>query len=730
MKSIPPVLLMAVSMLFMLGATTHAPDRRKEAKMPEARADEHPKRLVLDGVPKVRYLKDGLCPFALCLKACTDYLRGEYSYGYILAASGACFRMSWNFTEWDEGNMDLGRLGPEPFRHGLRAVGLKHRFLLKESWWPAATGTDIETLPDGERAKSAFRRNIVQSIRSGKPVLAFGVVGPPEVSIVTGYDEGGDVLIGWSCFQGELPKDQLEPNGAFRQRDWFAKTRGLILVEPVLDEPDVERTRRAGLEWAYRVMTLPKTKTHVFGLDAYKGWAEAMLKDTAFPDDDEKELQKRRCTVWDGMIMLAERGNAADFLDEAAQHMPNAAEHLREAARLLRQEGECCARMQKPLGGPMLPSEHLADPIARRTALDSIFHARDKHLEAMQHLALALGKDPIGFQFAGKQLEGLRPARRWMTLLGCIKGCMSYLGRDVDDAWLYGVTGAAFMLNIDQKVDVSGPTSWDCAHLREMAPHLGISLSHHVRALVSDADFEEKQQAAARFVREKIDAGIPCYGWDGCMEWLTVNGYSDDACLQFSHYFGAGYKAQPWTKLGRQIPNVFEVTSVEVADAPPDDRAAVRAALTFALTQGPSGELIDPRHAEGVDGYDLWIRCLESGDWRQADGLPGVHHNVACWHECRCYAERFLRLAGEKLGGPLKPMFNDAADRYKEVRTALCEMQAIFIYKYPLPPVDEAGVARAIGLLRSAQEAEAEGLNMIESIVRELDGPAKPEGRR
>ena len=83
----------------------------------------------------------------------------------------------------------------------------------------------------------------------------------------------------------------------------------------------------------------------------------------------------------------------------------------------------------------------------------------------------------------------------------------------------------------------------------------------------------------------------------------------------------------------------------------------------------------------GVQGYDLWIQCLASGDWRDADGLPGVHHNVACWHECRCYAERFLRLAGEKLGEPLKPLFNDAADRYKEVRTALCQMQKIFIYK-------------------------------------------------
>jgi len=102
----------------------------KEASMADSPTDQTPDRLVLDGVPEVRYLTDGLCPFALCLKSCLDYLGEECSYTYTLGMSGACFRVSWNTTEWDEGNMDLGRLGPEPFQHGLRAARLKHRFLL------------------------------------------------------------------------------------------------------------------------------------------------------------------------------------------------------------------------------------------------------------------------------------------------------------------------------------------------------------------------------------------------------------------------------------------------------------------------------------------------------------------------------------------------------------------------------------------------------------------------
>ena len=692
-----------------------------------ARDAQAPTRLILEGVPKVRYIQDGLCPFALCAKACVDFLGTGHTYGHILAASGACFRMSWNHTKWDEGNMDLGRLGPEPFRRGLRAVGLGHEFILKKSWWPDAKGNDIRAMDDNQTTEATFRAKIVESIRSGMPVLAFGVVGPPEVSIVTGYDEDGKVLIGWACMDGEHPKDQREPNGMFRKRDWFANTQGLILLQRAAGPAQLYHE---ALEWAFQVLTLSKTPTHTFGQKAHKGWAWAMLKDHAFPDDDEEMLQRRRYTTWDGLIMLAERGAAAAFIEEAARHRADGTKHLLEAARLLREEGDLGAAVTKTLGGHRLPTTHLADPCARRLAADAILAAGEKNAQAARHLTLALGQKPGGFAFDGNQLEGLRPAYRNMTLLGCIKGCMNHLGKPVDDAWLYGVTGAAFMLNIDLYVDVSGPTSWDTAHLRKMAPRLGISLDHYVRALVTAPDFEAKQREAAKFAKAKLDAGIPCYGWDGCMEWLTINGHSDEACLEFSHYFPDGYKAQPWPKLGRDIPHVFEITSIELVAEPADERATVRAALEFALTMRPAdGKPLDPTHAQGLQGYDLWIHCLETGDWRKATP-HGVHHNVACWHECRAYAERFLRLAGQRVGGGLEPLFVEAAGHYRAVRKALCEMQTIFVYKYPQPPVDQAGVTRAIALLRTARDAETKGLDAIERILQKLSKTKAQEGAR
>ena len=47
-----------------------------------------------------------------------------------------------------------------------------------------------------------------------------------------------------------------------------------------------------------------------------------------------------------------------------------------------------------------------------------------------------------------KKLQNCQWASRWVTHLGCIKGCLGYLKRDVSDGWLFGATGHAFLINI------------------------------------------------------------------------------------------------------------------------------------------------------------------------------------------------------------------------------------------------------------------------------------------
>lgn len=47
------------------------------------------------------------------------------------------------------------------------------------------------------------------------------------------FDEGGDVLIGWSYFQAapEFSGNiEFEPSGYFSKRNWFADTESLVLI--------------------------------------------------------------------------------------------------------------------------------------------------------------------------------------------------------------------------------------------------------------------------------------------------------------------------------------------------------------------------------------------------------------------------------------------------------------------------------------------------------------------
>ena len=45
--------------------------------------------------------------------------------------------------------------------------------------------------------------------------------------------------------------------------------------------------------------------------------------------------------------------------------------------------------------------------------------------------------------------------------MGCIKGCLDFLGVDVSMGWLYGATAHAFVLNMNETVNVDGPVAND-----------------------------------------------------------------------------------------------------------------------------------------------------------------------------------------------------------------------------------------------------------------------------
>jgi hypothetical protein len=315
-----------------------------------------------------------------------------------------------------------------------------------------------------------------------------------------------------------------------------------------------------------------------------------------------------------------------------------------------------------------------------------------------------------------KKLERLRYAPRWVSHLGCLIGCLDYLGLELSDAWLYGSTGHAFILNIHPVVCPSGPTAWNSTMLFELGHSIGYAIDGVVGHKGQDG-LVQLQERAWEHVRQSIDVGLPCYAWElDLAEYYLIYGY-DDVGYCFAGPSDDGPKGpKPWQELGET--GVVEAYSVRRTQ-PSKDAYTVQAALSAALKHASgTAEWIFPEYRSGLAGYDLWIRALEKG----GAVAMGMAYNAAVWAECRGYAPQFLQEAGARLPAQ-KPLFDRAAVHYAIVARQLAEVSERYPFSFDLGMehvrVDQD--SRAAGQsLKAAREAEAAGLKVLAEIVETL----------
>jgi len=250
----------------------------------------------------------------------------------------------------------------------------------------------------GDANDAIARARIIESIQDrGRPVIAHGVIGPPEECLIAGYDEGGDMLIGWDFFQN-CPKwsagVEFEPNGMFRKRDWFADTWSLILLGEKTAQPEPKRVYREALEWALDVMRTPKRMGRHNGIAAYDVWAEHLLRDEDFATDDTRVLRDRFMTQHGAVSSVAEgRWYASVFLAQAALDSGLKAPELYAAAACCAAEHDLMWQIWGIVGGLGRSDEEvrqLVDRDARRQMVPIIHQARDKDAKAADHIEKAL----------------------------------------------------------------------------------------------------------------------------------------------------------------------------------------------------------------------------------------------------------------------------------------------------------------------------------------------------
>lgn len=377
---------------------------------------DYPVRCVLEGIPRVHFYEGGpRCPEDMMLpsvmRAVLEFL-GEKEYGcrfcpgqgperkvmctysFLTGVSGAASFLSWK-DGWHGDNVAPFYMSADaeaPERHLFDAIGYEFEWVVKEP------GRDNEAL---------FRQRIMESVRKGVPVLGYGVVGPPEASIVAGYDEGGDVLVGWSFFQGEHPES--EPSGYFRKRDWFNDTMCLLIIGGKKPKPSLGATCRTALQWMVQVTRTPMARPEPDapewyrqrhnGLAAYEAWARHLQRDEEWPAGDEGVLRAHHQIHNDAVGTVAEaRWYGSVFMAEMADRFAagpgkrGASEHVLHAAACYAAEHDLMWQVWELAGGIGNPEAYraMADPAARRAMADIVRRARDKDEQAAQHMEWAL----------------------------------------------------------------------------------------------------------------------------------------------------------------------------------------------------------------------------------------------------------------------------------------------------------------------------------------------------
>lgn len=236
-----------------------------------------------------------------------------------------------------------------------------------------------------------------------------------------------------------------------------------------------------------------------------------------------------------------------------------------------------------------------------------------------------------------------------------------------------------------------------------------------VLSFKTNDDFADKQKEAWDKVRQSIDAGTPCYGWElEQAEFYVITGYDDTGY----YYNGPGIDGEkgpkPWEELGDSNIGIVEVYGLKPGQ-PPDYGKTVKESLEFALKHARDpGEWVHNGYHTGLEGYDVWIDTVEKSE---ATGI-GMAYNAAVWTECRALGLKYLDEAKARLDYSVTPLLEQAIQSYFPVVDSLSRVVELFPMMPPNDGIEESErYKQALEQLKKAREAEEIALDSLERIV-------------
>lgn len=299
---------------------------------------------ILYGIRKIEHGSyDSNTMFPICVKAVSEYLGDDVSYAYIMAATGVAFRFIWNQEEWDLSNIDIYhtlRESNDIYQYGARALRREFSFLGREE----------------ETSKKEFVDYIETAVTKGYPVIALGIIGPPEPCIVAGFESGGNVVMGWNFFQNDpefASNIDIMDNGYFRCETWWENTdtQALMYIGEKTDSP---YTAKEIIKMALKIMEPREENTYAKGIKAYQAWKNMLLQEKWFANGSTFDNLFSKLLVQNDAMTCIHDGRkwAAKYFEELAnQYESSEKAFCEDIARSFEQVSVIADEMRSLLGG-------------------------------------------------------------------------------------------------------------------------------------------------------------------------------------------------------------------------------------------------------------------------------------------------------------------------------------------------------------------------------------------
>ncbi len=276
-----------------------------------------PNVIKLYEIPSENYM------FPSCMRSAMAALDKDPSMDFVFFAgvTGDLFAQTWGEPKWQ-------------YNDSYSTVCREDTFPLKAAF--DACGYDFEYIPREHiiENKTKMVRRVVDSIDRGLPVLTFGIVGPPVCSIICGYDENGEVLIGWSQFTDDPiePSDDLFMDAVysehyFQKRNGLDESYGLVFFGGKKELPSIADCYRSAI---INIPVFGKSSVGekvLTGKAAYDAWADSLLFDEEFIDEQSLICPLDTygsCVVLTGTNMHYMQ----EFLTRAEAHCPDMKAHI------------------------------------------------------------------------------------------------------------------------------------------------------------------------------------------------------------------------------------------------------------------------------------------------------------------------------------------------------------------------------------------------------------------